>query len=101
MDGGDAMVAPTGEEQPGLPGAGNMSAHGPETKHFRPQSKSIGCSLTAPLSSTLTQDQRKEEAGTVYTDDPRLIAGSLVQGLAGLTPWFFHCPGAPGMLEGF
>jgi hypothetical protein len=60
VDDGDAMVAPTGGEQPGLPGAGNTSVPGPETKHFRPLSKSIGRRLTAPLSSALIQEQGKE-----------------------------------------
>lgn len=60
MDGGDTMVIPTGKEEPGLPGAGNLSVHGPETKPFRPPSKSIGCRFTVPLSSTLTQEQGKE-----------------------------------------
>lgn len=36
----------TEKEQPGLLGAGDMSVHGPETKHSRPQAKSIGCMLT-------------------------------------------------------
>lgn len=48
MDGGDTIVAPTGKEQPRLPGAGNLSVHGPETKPFRPPSKSIGLQAHCP-----------------------------------------------------
>lgn len=88
VDGGGAAVAPTGKEQPGLLGAGDMSVHVPETKHSRPWAKSIGCMLTVTLSSALTHVQGKSEEGRGHTDDPRLIAVSLVQGPSGLTPLF-------------